>query len=306
MCAMTFMRSNVKHARTSFNTVVLSLFVASMLLASAPCVQAQAAYPGLPIRNPAYVQPFQPLRILGNLYYVGTYDLAVYLITTPEGHILVNTGVNDSTPAIRANIEALGFKFSDIKVLLATHGHWDHVGAMAEIKRLTGARMLMHEGDADLLESDERRDELHLLHARGRSQLQRADREHGVDQPRRAGELHARFSGIMQAYKGTITRQKQLKPDVWVSSHAGHFNLHDKYKPGDSYNPNRFVDPNGYQAKLAFYEKLIDANLAKDQKAQQLPDSDLAGDSGSDGYPFTLLLKKSTVRCHESLAALSS
>lgn len=124
-----------------------------MLAAGPVAATAQTPFTQLPINNPNYVKPFPPLRIVGNLYYVGTYDLAVYLITTSAGNILINTGVNDSTAAIRSNIEALGFKFSDIKLLLATHGHWDHVGAMAEIKRLTGARMLMHEGDADLLES---------------------------------------------------------------------------------------------------------------------------------------------------------
>ena len=304
----------MKRAKISLVTFVLGFFAAAMLLTSAPCVQAQAAYPGLPIRNPAYVQPFQPLRILGNLYYVGTYDLAVYLITTPAGHILINTGVNDSAPAIRANIEALGFKFSDIKLLLATHGHWDHVGAMAEIKRVTGARMLMHEADADLLETgggqdyrfpqgrgtiyepikvDQRlRDgdkvrhggmELtvhhHPGHTRGSTSFTYSTREAGrtynvliVNMPTINPGVQVSFMPgfpeIMQAYKGTIARQKQLKPDVWVSSHAGHFNLHQKYKPGDAYDPNRFVDPNGYEAKLAFYEKLIEGNLAKDPKAQ--------------------------------------
>ena len=116
-------------------------------------VESKPALKQLPVTNPAWVKPFPPFRIVGNLYYVGTYDLAVYLIVTSGGNVLVNTGINDSTPVIKANIEALGFRFEDIRLLLATHGHWDHVGAMAEIKRRTGARMLMHEGDADLLES---------------------------------------------------------------------------------------------------------------------------------------------------------
>jgi metallo-beta-lactamase class B len=96
---------------------------------------AQQTFKQLPVNNQTYVKPFEPLRIVGNLYYVGTYDLAVYLITTSAGHILINTGVNDSVAPIRANIEALGFKFADIKILLGTHGHWDHVAGMAEIKR---------------------------------------------------------------------------------------------------------------------------------------------------------------------------
>jgi len=104
----------------------------------APSTYAQKTFRQLQVTKDAYVKPFAPFRIVGNLYYVGTYDLAVYLITTPAGHILVNTGINNSVPAIRANIEALGFRFSYTKILLATHGHWDHVAAIAEIKRLTG------------------------------------------------------------------------------------------------------------------------------------------------------------------------
>jgi metallo-beta-lactamase class B len=98
-------------------------------------------------------RPFPPLRIVGNLYYVGTYDLACYLIVTPAGNILINTGLADSVAQIRANVETLGFKFSDIKLLLATHAHWDHVSAMAEVKRLTGARLAATEAEVPLFES---------------------------------------------------------------------------------------------------------------------------------------------------------
>ena len=76
------------------------------------------------------------------------------------------------------------------------------------------------------------------------------------------------FPQITEAYAKTLARQKQLKPDVWVSSHAGHFNMHDKYKPGDAYNPNRFVDPAGYQAKIELYEKRYQDQLRKDLEAK--------------------------------------
>ena len=105
-----------------------------------------------PITNEDWVKPFPAVRIAGNLFYVGTYDLSSYLITTNQGHILINTGLESSVPIIRANVESLGVTFGDIKILLATHAHWDHVAALAEIKRLTGARMAMHERDAALLE----------------------------------------------------------------------------------------------------------------------------------------------------------
>ena len=88
----------------------LTTFIALALLMLTSAAHAQSTFKQLPVRNPDYVKPFSPLRVVGNLYYVGTYDLGVYLITTPEGNILINTGVNDSVPGIRANIEALGFK----------------------------------------------------------------------------------------------------------------------------------------------------------------------------------------------------
>lgn len=99
-----------------------------------------------------WVKDQEPFRIAGNLYYVGSYDLASYLITTPKGHILINTGIPGSDTMIRRHVEALGFKFSDIKILLATHAHFDHVGAMAAVKRATGAQLMIEEKDAPLLE----------------------------------------------------------------------------------------------------------------------------------------------------------
>jgi len=104
-----------------------------------------------PVMSADWSKDYKPFRIVGNLYYVGTYDLACYLITTPEGNILINTGLAESAPMIRSHVEALGFKFSDIKILLATHAHYDHVGAMADIKMMTGAKMMINENDAPVL-----------------------------------------------------------------------------------------------------------------------------------------------------------
>lgn len=104
-----------------------------------------------PDHNKEWSQDYPPFRLAGNLYYVGTYELGAYLITTSRGHILINTGLDDSGPLIRAHVKALGFKFADIKILLATHAHFDHVGAMAAIKKQTGARMMINERDAEVL-----------------------------------------------------------------------------------------------------------------------------------------------------------
>jgi len=100
------------------------------------------------ITNAEWITPYQPFRIAGNLYYVGTYDLACYLVTTPQGNILINTGLASSGPQIKNNIEMLGFKFTDTKILLNTQAHYDHMGAMADIKEETGARFMINEKDA--------------------------------------------------------------------------------------------------------------------------------------------------------------
>ena len=105
----------------------------------------------LPNYKKDWSRDYAPFRIAGNLYYVGTYDLGCYLITTPEGHILINTGLADSEALIKQHIKALGFKFSDIKILLTTQAHFDHVGAMAAIKKQTGATMMVDEKDAPVL-----------------------------------------------------------------------------------------------------------------------------------------------------------
>jgi len=97
-------------------------------------------------------RPFAAHRVIGNVYYVGTYDLACFLIVTPQGNILINTGLEDSPPLIRKSITDLGFKLEDVRWLMTTQAHYDHVAAMAEMKRLTGARVLASRADAVLLE----------------------------------------------------------------------------------------------------------------------------------------------------------
>ena len=109
---------------------------------------------GLPAQNsPDWTEPFPPFRIAGNLYYVGSKGLANYLITTPQGHILINSDLEANVPMIRASIEQLGFKFSDVKILLINHAHWDHDAGSAKVKQLTGAKYMVMEGDVPVVES---------------------------------------------------------------------------------------------------------------------------------------------------------
>jgi metallo-beta-lactamase class B len=95
---------------------------------------------------------FEPHRVIGNLYAVGGADLSVYLLTTKDGHILINTGMENSSTFIRRNIETLGFNISDVKILLVQQAHFDHTLALAELKKLTGAELWATAADAPILE----------------------------------------------------------------------------------------------------------------------------------------------------------
>ncbi len=103
--------------------------------------------------NPAWTKPFPPFRIAGNLYYVGSEDLASYLIVTPKGDILINSSLESSVPLIRKSVETLGFHFSDIKILLISHAHYDHCAGSARIKQLTGAKYYVMDADVSVVES---------------------------------------------------------------------------------------------------------------------------------------------------------
>jgi metallo-beta-lactamase class B len=104
-------------------------------------------------QSPDWTEPFPPFHIAGNLYYVGSKGLANYLITTPAGHILINSDLEANVPLIRASVEKLGFKFNDIKILLISHAHWDHNAASALVKQMTGARYMVMDADVAVVES---------------------------------------------------------------------------------------------------------------------------------------------------------
>jgi metallo-beta-lactamase class B len=120
---------------------------AAIVLASAVLAASQ----GMQIPG-SWTRPIEPFHIAGNIYYVGTEDLASYLVTSPAGHVLIETGLQQNGPLVAASIGKLGFKLQDVKVLLTTQAHVDHVGAHAELQRLTGASVVASEQDALLLE----------------------------------------------------------------------------------------------------------------------------------------------------------
>jgi metallo-beta-lactamase class B len=272
------------------------------------------ASPGLAQNPPEWTRPFPPFRIVGNIYWVGSYDLATYLITTPQGNILINTGVGDTAKQIKASVEQLGFRLADTKILTATHGHFDHVAGMAELKRMTGARLIVSEQDKELLESGGKADfrfgdtpgarfepvnvdgtfkdsdtislggtvltaHHHPGHTKGATSFTLDVQDGGKTyrvvianmasiNPGVTVSGMPKYPGIGEDYARTFKAQKDMPIDVWLASHASQFHLHDKYKPGDSYNPDRFVDPQGFKAAVEELEKTYRAQLARERAAK--------------------------------------
>lgn len=109
-------------------------------------------------QDPAWTTPIAPFHIAGDLYYVGSRDLASYLIVTPQGDILINSSLQSSVPLIRHSVEQLGFHFKDIKILLISHAHYDHDAGSAEIVRQTHAKYMVMDGDVSVVETGGRTD----------------------------------------------------------------------------------------------------------------------------------------------------
>ena len=270
------------------------LAVAVTLTAAAPAV----AQPD------NWARPFPGHRVIGNLYAVGTYDLAVFLVTSEEGHFLINTGLEDSTELIQQNMESLGFRFEDIRVLLQMQAHWDHTAALAEIKEITGAEMWATAEDAPVLEdggfSDPHfggeqsfqpvevdriiadGDVLELGAARltvvempghtaGSSGYAMTVHEAGRDydviianmgtiNPGKQLVVEPTYPGVADDFAETFRKQKAMDIDVWVAAHGSQYNLHDKWAPGNPYDPNTFVDPDGFRLAV---ERLEQAYLSQ-------------------------------------------
>ena len=263
----------------------------------------------LPAQRSAWTAPFEAHRIVGNLYYVGTYDLACFLVAGDEGHFLINTGLEGSDELIRSGIEGLGFRYEDVKALLHMQAHYDHVAALAAIARDTGAEVWSTAPDAVLLENGGKTDYL-----RGITQFAPVKVARRIEdgETLRLGETELKvvlmpghtpgstgytmrvseggktynvvianmasindgtvftgpnpsYEGIAEDYAHSFEVQKKLPVDIWVAAHASQYGLHSKFKPGDGYDPERFVDPEGYRAKVAAYEADYEKRLAAER-----------------------------------------
>jgi len=264
---------------------------------------------GAAAQNEGWTRPFPGHRVIANLYAVGTYDLGVFLITSDAGHILINTGLEDSTPLIRANIESLGFRLEDVKILLTMQAHGDHTEALAEIKQITGAEMWATADDARVLEDGGFSDahfggsqsfepvevdriiaegdvvELgdirltvheHPGHTEGSSSYAMRVRENGRDydvvianmgtiNPGKRLVVDPTYPGVADDFAKTFRSQKAMDVDVWVAAHGSQYGLHEKYQPGQAYDPDTFVDPDGFRAAVERLERLYLEQLAAER-----------------------------------------
>jgi metallo-beta-lactamase class B len=243
---------------------------------------------------------FPPHKIVGNLYYVGTQSLASFLVATPEGHILINTDWEDAVPAIEKSVEDLGFDFGDIKIILGSHAHADHMEGDALVKAMTGASVMAMAEDVPLLE-----------------RMRPGGKPHPIDRVLHDGDtvslggstLTARLTpghtpgcttwtmtvvedgrpyqvvivGSMGSNPGfkfvnnpdnpTIAEQyeqgfavlRSLSPDIPLASHPAMYDMAAKYaRLGQGGNP--FVDPAGYLEELDAVETLFRDVLAEQER----------------------------------------
>ena len=247
-------------------------------------------------------KPFPPHKVIGNVYFVGTEQLGSFLIVTPEGDILINTDFESTVPVIRASVEKLGFKMTDIKIILGSHAHGDHMEGDAAMKELTGARVMAMEQDVPALRKmmpgGKPHPIDHILHDGEEVKLGGttlvAHLTAGHTKGCTTWTLKAEDGGktydvvilgsigvnpgyilvgnkdypqIADDYVRSFRVLRALHCDVFLGSHGRFYGLEEKYpklKPGA---PNPFIDPQGYKAHLDMQEKAFEAKLAEQKKA---------------------------------------
>jgi metallo-beta-lactamase class B len=237
--------------------------------------------------------PFPAHRVIDNVYFVGTEALGTFLITTPAGHILVNSDFESTVPSIRKSVEALGFRFEDIEIVLGSHAHGDHMEADALVKQLTGAQVMamaedvpalqkmrpdgkehpidrvLHDGDKVTLGGTTLTAHLTPGHTKGCTSWALSVQEAGVrydalivcsfgvnDNYVLVG--NADYPQIAEAYVATFAKARTLPVDVFLGSHGFFYGLAAKYEALQSRktgDPNPFVDRAGYLAHVATQEQ---------------------------------------------------
>jgi metallo-beta-lactamase class B len=245
---------------------------------------------------------FEPHQIAGNLYYVGTQSLATFLITTPQGNILINSDYERTVPVIRSSVEKLGFKFSDIKIVLGSHAHGDHMEGDALVKELTGAQVMamaedvpalermrpggkphpidrvLHDGDEVKLGGMTLIARLTPGHTKGCTTWTFKVNEGGRDydvviigsvgvNPGFQLVNNQQNPGIADEYQQAFKVLRSLKADIPLGSHPAMYRLAEKY-PKIGQGPNPFIDPQGYTAELDIVQGVFERTLREQRAAK--------------------------------------
>lgn len=286
----------ISYQRSPFGSLRLLAVAIALIVPAAAHAQADA-------QSRAMNLPVPPFHIIGNIYYVGASDITSYLIVTPAGDILLDGGFVETAPQIEANIQTLGFKLADVKILLSSHEHLDHAGGIAELKRLTGAQFVAMAEEVPGLESgasfpavspdrvihDGDKVELggvtmvaHLTPGHTRGCTTWATVTHDAGKPYnvvfvgsasvlsnyklidRPGNP-ATYPGIGADYEKTFRVLKSLPCDVFLASHGQFYSLVEK-REAMSKNPaqNPFIDRAGYQTYIRDAEAAFQAELQRE------------------------------------------
>jgi metallo-beta-lactamase class B len=245
--------------------------------------------------------PFPPHKVIGNIYYVGSAELASFLITTPQGHILINSDYEATVPVIRASVEKLGFKFTDIKILLGSHAHGDHMEGDALVKELSGARVMAMEQDVPWLRKMTPGGKPHPIdhvlkdgeqvtlgdatlvahltagHTPGCTTWTMKVDDGGKSYDLaivgsvnvNAGTLlvnNPAYPQIADDYVRSFKILKALPVDVFLGAHGSYYGMAAKYAKMQPGGANPFIDPAGYKAYLDNREAAFQAELDKQKK----------------------------------------
>jgi metallo-beta-lactamase class B len=243
-------------------------------------------------------KPFPPHKVIGNVYYVGTDQLATFLVTTPQGHILINSGFETTVPVIRTAMETLGFHFNDVKILLGSHAHGDHMEGDALLKMLTGAQVMAMEQDVPALRDMKPGGKPHPIdkvlhdgeevklggstlvahltagHTKGCTtwtmKVQDGGRTYDVVilgsigvNPGYVLVGNKDYPQIADDYVRSFKALRALPVDVFLGAHGSFYGLAGKYPRLQQGGANPFIDPAGFKAHLDLQEKNFYARLAE-------------------------------------------
>jgi metallo-beta-lactamase class B len=240
------------------------------------------------------VTAFPPHRIIGNIYYVGTNTLSSFLITTPQGHILIDSTYERSVPAIEQSVGKLGFKFSDIKILLGNHAHGDHQEGDALVKQMTGAQVMamaedvpllqamrpggkehpidrvLHDGDAVTLGGTTLIAHLTAGHTPGCTTWTTTAQDGGKTYNVMLGcslrPPAVLTSALVDQFNRTFKTVRALPCDVQLGDHGAQYNMQEKYAKMTQ-GPNPFIDPATCTQEADVEEAMLNAILAEQQQA---------------------------------------